>query len=67
MVRREMTISKAMWYMTCTSRTVNQRPEGFAYNQLNNDVDLGLTTSVPHFWILIPVGELPVLGIEGEG
>jgi hypothetical protein len=29
MIRREMTVSKATWYTTCTSRTVNQRPEGF--------------------------------------
>lgn len=25
MIRREVTISKVMFYMTCTSRTVNQR------------------------------------------
>lgn len=26
-----------MWCMACTSRIVNQRPEGFVYNQLNNE------------------------------
>lgn len=64
---REMTISKAMWCITCTSRTVSQRPEGFACNQLGNSVvGLCLTHSAPHFCVLIPIGELAGLGMEGE-
>lgn len=62
---RKRTISKAMRCITCSSRTVNQRPEGFACNQLNDGI-VSLTPSAPHFWVLIPIGKLAGLGMEGE-